>query len=174
VVRRREYRLGAPDRPARDELPDQQRGQGRTAGDLRRDPGIPHRGVPSGSPAGAAARVSQGLVVVPTDSATATQRAKYRAYADARTPRTSQPQGPQRLLFARDLVGTSARIAEELYAHHGFQQVREVVFALPFSFAPDDYLQILGDIASHLGPALGWRRRPRSDNRRVPQRVSVG
>jgi alkanesulfonate monooxygenase SsuD/methylene tetrahydromethanopterin reductase-like flavin-dependent oxidoreductase (luciferase family) len=108
-------------------------------------------------PAGAAARVSQGLVVVPTDSATAAQRAKYQAYADARLPRTSSPQGPQRLLFARDLVGPSARIAEELYAHAGFQQVREVVFALPFSFAPEDYLQILTDIASHLGPALGWR-----------------
>jgi hypothetical protein len=60
-------------------------------------------------------------------------------------------------LFARDLVGPSARIAEELYAHAGFQQVREVVFALPFSFAPEDYLQILTDIASHLGPALGWQ-----------------
>jgi alkanesulfonate monooxygenase SsuD/methylene tetrahydromethanopterin reductase-like flavin-dependent oxidoreductase (luciferase family) len=108
-------------------------------------------------PAGAAARVSQGLVVVPTDSATAAQRAKYRAYADARTARTSQPQGPQRLLFARDLVGTSAQIAEDLYAHAGFRQVREVVFALPFNFAPEDYLQILTDIATHLGPTLGWQ-----------------
>jgi hypothetical protein len=35
--------------------------------------------------------------------------------------------------------------------------VREVVFALPFSFAPDDYLQILTDLATHLGPALGWK-----------------
>jgi alkanesulfonate monooxygenase SsuD/methylene tetrahydromethanopterin reductase-like flavin-dependent oxidoreductase (luciferase family) len=107
-------------------------------------------------PAGAAARVSQGLVVVPTDSATPAQRAKYRAYADARTPRTLQPQGPQQILFARDIVGTSAQIAEELYAHAGFLQVREVVFALPFSFEPEDYLQILTDIATHLGPALGW------------------
>jgi alkanesulfonate monooxygenase SsuD/methylene tetrahydromethanopterin reductase-like flavin-dependent oxidoreductase (luciferase family) len=107
-------------------------------------------------PAGAAARVSQGLVVVPTDSATPAQRAKYQAYADARTPRTLQPRGPQQMLFARDLVGTSAQIAEELYAHAGFQRVREVVFALPFNFAPDDYQQILTDLASHLGPALGW------------------
>jgi alkanesulfonate monooxygenase SsuD/methylene tetrahydromethanopterin reductase-like flavin-dependent oxidoreductase (luciferase family) len=108
-------------------------------------------------PDGADARVSQGLVVIPTDSATAAQRAKYRAYAEARTPRTAEPQGPQRLLFARDIVGSSAQIAEELYAHAGFQQVREVVFALPFSFAPDDYLQILTDLATHLGPALGWK-----------------
>ncbi|MCW0214867.1 MAG: LLM class flavin-dependent oxidoreductase [Pseudonocardia sp.] len=108
-------------------------------------------------PGGAAARVSQGLVVIPTDSASAEQKAKYQAYADARTPRTAEPQGPARMLFARDIVGPSARIAEELYAHAGFREVREVVFALPFSFAPEDYLQILTDMATHLGPALGWR-----------------
>jgi hypothetical protein len=32
-----------------------------------------------------------------------------------------------------------------------------VVFALPFSFDHDDYVQILTDIATKLGPALGWR-----------------
>jgi alkanesulfonate monooxygenase SsuD/methylene tetrahydromethanopterin reductase-like flavin-dependent oxidoreductase (luciferase family) len=57
-------------------------------------------------PAGAAARVSQGLVVIPTDSATAAQRAKYTAYVEARTPRTTTPQGPARLLFAPDILGT--------------------------------------------------------------------
>jgi alkanesulfonate monooxygenase SsuD/methylene tetrahydromethanopterin reductase-like flavin-dependent oxidoreductase (luciferase family) len=108
-------------------------------------------------PAGGAARVSQGLVVVPTDSASPEQRAKYAAYAEARTPRTTTPQGPARMLFARDLVGTSAEIAEMLHAHPGFRLVREVVFALPFSFAHDDYVQILTDIATRLGPALGWR-----------------
>src|SRR5580704_4740246 len=44
--------------------------------------------------AGAAARVSQGLVVIPTDSASAGQRAKYAAYVAARTPRTEAPVGP--------------------------------------------------------------------------------
>ncbi len=44
-----------------------------------------------------------------------------------------------------------------LYAHAGFRLVREVVFALPFSFAPQDYVQILTDVATRLGPALGWR-----------------
>ncbi|MGY1823139.1 LLM class flavin-dependent oxidoreductase [Geodermatophilus sp. SYSU D00079] len=108
-------------------------------------------------PDGAAARVSQGLVVIPTDSATAGQRERYAAYAAARTPRTATPQGPARLLFARDLVGTSEQIAEQLYAHAGFQEVAEVVFALPFSFTDADYEQILTDIATRLGPALGWR-----------------
>jgi alkanesulfonate monooxygenase SsuD/methylene tetrahydromethanopterin reductase-like flavin-dependent oxidoreductase (luciferase family) len=105
----------------------------------------------------AAARVSQGLVVIPTDSATPEQRAKYAAYAEARTPRTATPQGPARMMFAVDLVGTADEIAERLYANPGFRLVREVVFALPFSFAHDDYVQILTDIATKLGPALGWR-----------------
>ncbi|MGY1810955.1 LLM class flavin-dependent oxidoreductase [Blastococcus sp. SYSU D00669] len=108
-------------------------------------------------PDGAAARVSQGLVVIPTDGATAEQRARYAAYVEARTPRTAAPQGPARMLFARDLLGTSEQIAEALYAHAGFREVTEVAFALPFSFAPEDYVQILTDIAEHLGPALGWR-----------------
>ncbi|MFQ1003942.1 LLM class flavin-dependent oxidoreductase [Modestobacter sp. SSW1-42] len=103
-----------------------------------------------------AGRVSQGLVVIPTDSATPEQRAKYEAYAAERTPRTRSPQGPGRLMFAADLVGTAEQIAEQLYAHAGFREVEEVVFALPFSFEADDYVQILTDIAGELGPALGW------------------
>jgi alkanesulfonate monooxygenase SsuD/methylene tetrahydromethanopterin reductase-like flavin-dependent oxidoreductase (luciferase family) len=102
-------------------------------------------------------RVSQGLVVIPTDSATPEQRARYAAYVEARTPRTTGPQGPARMLFARDLLGGSEEIAEALYAHAGFREVTEVVFALPFDFAPADYEQILTDVATRLGPALGWR-----------------
>ena len=60
-------------------------------------------------------------------------------------------------MFEKDLVGTAAEIAEQLYAHAGFREVREVVFALPFSFEHEDYVQILTDIAAALGPALGWR-----------------
>src|SRR5205085_1502088 len=102
-------------------------------------------------------RLSQGLVVVPTDSASSAQRAKYEQYAESRLARTTSPQGPARMLFAPDLVGTSEEIAEQLYAHAGFRAVDEVAFALPFSFAEDDYVQILGDIATRLGPLLGWR-----------------
>ena len=86
-------------------------------------------------PAGDDARASQGLVVIPTDSATPAQREKYAAYVAARAPRTARPQGPGRLLFAPD---------------------REVVFALPFGFEHEDYVQILTDTATRLGPALGW------------------
>jgi alkanesulfonate monooxygenase SsuD/methylene tetrahydromethanopterin reductase-like flavin-dependent oxidoreductase (luciferase family) len=102
------------------------------------------------------ARVSQGLVVIPTDSATSGQREKYQRYVDERTPRTRAPQGPKGMLFAPDLIGTSDELAERLYAHAGFQEVDEVAFALPFSFDHEDYVQILTDIAGNLGPALGW------------------
>jgi alkanesulfonate monooxygenase SsuD/methylene tetrahydromethanopterin reductase-like flavin-dependent oxidoreductase (luciferase family) len=108
-------------------------------------------------PAGERARVSQGLVVIPTDGASAEQRAKYANYVEKRTARTAAPQGPARMMFARDLLGTSSQIAEQLYAHLGFLEVDEVAFALPFTFDLDDYVQILTDIATRLGPALGWQ-----------------
>jgi alkanesulfonate monooxygenase SsuD/methylene tetrahydromethanopterin reductase-like flavin-dependent oxidoreductase (luciferase family) len=108
-------------------------------------------------PDGEQARVSQGLVVIPTDTATPEQRAKYEEYARTRLPRTAAPMGPQRMLFAPDLVGTSAQIAEQLNSHVGFQQVDEVAFALPFTFDHADYVQILTDMATVLGPALGWQ-----------------
>jgi hypothetical protein len=59
-------------------------------------------------------------------------------------------------MFAPDLVGTSDQIAESLYAHVAFREVDEVAFALPFTFAHEDYVQILTDLATRLGPALGW------------------
>jgi alkanesulfonate monooxygenase SsuD/methylene tetrahydromethanopterin reductase-like flavin-dependent oxidoreductase (luciferase family) len=107
-------------------------------------------------PDGDNARVSQGLVVIPTDSASPAQRAKYLAYAESRLPRTAAPVGPARMLFSPDIVGTSAQIADRLHSHAGYLEVDEVAFALPFSFDHEDYVQILGDIAGSLGPALGW------------------
>ncbi len=108
-------------------------------------------------PDGERARVSQGLVVIPTDSASASQRRRYEEYAAHRTPRTATPQGPARMMFAPDLVGPSEQLAERLHAHAGYREVSEVAFALPFSFEHDDYVQILTDLATRLGPALGWR-----------------
>jgi hypothetical protein len=104
--------------------------------------------------------VSQGLVVIPTDGASPAQREKYAAYVAGRRPRTTAPQGPGRLMFARDLVGPSEQIAAELHAHAGFQEVTEVAFALPFTFDEPDYVQILTDMATRLGPALGWNPAP--------------
>jgi len=108
-------------------------------------------------PDGDQARVSQGLVVIPTDTASPEQRRKYTEFAARRLPRTATPQGPARLLFAPDLVGPSAQIAERLHEHAAFAEIDEVAFALPFTFEPGDYVQILTDIATRLGPDLGWK-----------------
>ncbi len=109
-------------------------------------------------PDGDRARVSQGLVVIPTDTASPEQRDEVRGSTRSNGRRVPpRPQGPARMMFALDLVGTSAEIAERLYAHAAFQEIDEVAFALPFSFEHDDYVQILTDIATVLGPALGWR-----------------
>lgn len=102
------------------------------------------------------ARVSQGLVVIPTDSATDDQIRRYREYADSRLERTRSPQGPRGMLFSPDYVGPSDELADRLYEHAGFQRASEAAFALPFTFAPDDYAQIIGDLAEKLGPRLAW------------------
>jgi alkanesulfonate monooxygenase SsuD/methylene tetrahydromethanopterin reductase-like flavin-dependent oxidoreductase (luciferase family) len=138
-----------------------------TSSVVRAEPGLPAdfaaiqlahiRAFRAAHPLGDDARVSQGLVVIPTDGATAAQRTKYAAYVQARTPRTASPVGPARMLFSRDVLGTSEQIAETLYAHASFREVTEVAFALPFTFEPEDYVQILTDMAEKLGPALGWQ-----------------
>jgi alkanesulfonate monooxygenase SsuD/methylene tetrahydromethanopterin reductase-like flavin-dependent oxidoreductase (luciferase family) len=101
-------------------------------------------------------RVSQGLVVIPTDSATADQIDRYRAYAASRFERTKSPQGPRGVLFSPDYVGTSDELADQLFDHAGFQRADEVAFALPFTFDESDYVQIVTDLAEKLGPRLGW------------------
>jgi len=103
------------------------------------------------------ARVSQGLVVIPTDTANAEQRERYLAYAASRAHRVGVPHGPKRMLFAPDLVGPSAQIADTLLTSRAFADVDEVAFALPFTFDEADYVQILEDIAGILAPLLGWR-----------------
>ena len=50
LVRRRQSALGRVGGGQRDELPDQQRGQGRRVGGLRGDPAVPHPEVPGASP----------------------------------------------------------------------------------------------------------------------------
>jgi hypothetical protein len=67
-----------------------------------------------------------------------------------------RPQGPGRLLFSPDLVGSSAEIADRLYRHAAFCEIDEVAFALPFTFERNKYVQILTDIATGVGPTLGW------------------
>lgn len=95
-------------------------------------------------------------MVIPTDSATNDQIRRYHEYAAARFERTKSPQGPRGMLFSPDYVGPSDELADQLFAHAGFQRADEVTFALPFTFGPEDYTQIIDDMAARLGPALGW------------------
>ena len=112
-------------------------------------------------PDGDRARVSQGLVVIPTDTASPEQRAKYEEYAEKRLAAHRHAAGagphdvrarPRRHLRRDRRTALRAR---------RFREIDEVAFALPFTFDHDDYVQILTDIATRLGPALGWQ--PSSD-----------
>jgi alkanesulfonate monooxygenase SsuD/methylene tetrahydromethanopterin reductase-like flavin-dependent oxidoreductase (luciferase family) len=103
------------------------------------------------------ARAAQGLVVMPIDSASRDQIIRYRSYAEGRFERAQQPQGPRGMVASPDFVGTSDEIADVLLSHRAFQRVDEAVFALPFGFCEDDYIQIIADIATRLAPKLGWR-----------------
>lgn len=107
-------------------------------------------------PRGERARVSIGPVIIPTDSATSAQIERYEAYVASRSARVGVPQGPDRLLFAQDLLGTSEQLAERLAGLASFQAVDELVVALPFTFEHEDYVQILEDLAMKLAPLLGW------------------
>jgi alkanesulfonate monooxygenase SsuD/methylene tetrahydromethanopterin reductase-like flavin-dependent oxidoreductase (luciferase family) len=108
---------------------------------------------------GGTPRVSQGLVVIPTDHATADQKARYEAYVEhRRTVGVGRIQsfGPKKMITAPDLIGSSDEITEQLIDLAAFRAVEEVAFALPFDFEADDYTQILTDIAGGLAPKLGW------------------
>jgi alkanesulfonate monooxygenase SsuD/methylene tetrahydromethanopterin reductase-like flavin-dependent oxidoreductase (luciferase family) len=102
------------------------------------------------------ARAAQGLVVMPIDSASREQINRYRSYAEGRFERAHRPQGPRGIVASPDFVGTSDEIADILRTHCAFQRVDEAVFALPFGFCEDDYVQIIADIATRLAPKLGW------------------
>ncbi|MEV5840622.1 LLM class flavin-dependent oxidoreductase [Streptomyces sp. NPDC051985] len=108
-------------------------------------------------PAGRPARVALGRVIVPLDSADAATRARYRAYAASRHERTLAPQGPKRVLFAPDVVGTAEEILERLTADPVLAQVSELRLELPYEFRREEYEQILHDVRHLIAPELGWR-----------------
>lgn len=102
-------------------------------------------------------RVAVGRVVLPTDSADAATRERYREYERSRHERTLSPQGERRILFAPDYVGPSAEIAERLLADGVVGDVAEFRLELPYELARQDYEQVLHDVATSLGPAIGWK-----------------
>ncbi|WP_375387164.1 LLM class flavin-dependent oxidoreductase [uncultured Amnibacterium sp.] len=107
---------------------------------------------------GGAGRIALGRVIVPTDSADAATRERYRAYGAARLERTTSEHGPKGTRFARDLIGTSEQILEALAADPILDEVTELRLELPYELTGADYRQILTDFAAGVAPHLGWRR----------------
>lgn len=101
-------------------------------------------------------RVAVARVIVPTDGTSPDQRTKYEQYAQARTPRTLQVQGVNTLI-ARDVLGSEEEIVAYIQADPAFQAADDYLFELPFEFQLDDWKQILTQLATRIGPALGWK-----------------
>ncbi|WP_019203114.1 LLM class flavin-dependent oxidoreductase [Tsukamurella sp. 1534] len=113
------------------------------------------------SAGGAGRRVAVGRVIVPTDGADRATAQRYRAYARSRHERTLSAHGDRRTLFAEDLVGSTAEIAERLATDAALAGVTELRLELPYEFDVRDYEQILTDAVS-LVPRLREAARPRS------------
>lgn len=109
-------------------------------------------------PAGEAAHVSQARVVVPLDGATPEQEARYRAYVDRRTPRTRGVVG-EKTIIAPDVLGSLEQIVESYRRDESFALADEVIFELPFELEPADWRHLLHQLATRVGPALGWAPR---------------
>lgn len=107
-------------------------------------------------PDGTAARASVARVIVPTDGATVAQARKYRAYAEARNPRTERVHG-RNTIIARDVLGSLDEIVAHIRDDLAFRAADDYLFELPFEFELDDWKQILTQLATRIGPALGWR-----------------
>ncbi|QBE48438.1 LLM class flavin-dependent oxidoreductase [Leucobacter triazinivorans] len=108
-------------------------------------------------PSGDAARVSVARVIVPTDGATDAQAAKYRDYAEARAPRTRKVHG-KNTIIALDVLGSTEEIVEYITTDVAFRAADDYLFELPFEFELADWKHILHQLATEIGPALGWRR----------------
>jgi alkanesulfonate monooxygenase SsuD/methylene tetrahydromethanopterin reductase-like flavin-dependent oxidoreductase (luciferase family) len=108
-------------------------------------------------------RIALGRVIVPTDSADEDSRRRYAAFAQSRHARTLAPQGERRILFARDLVGTSEQILEWLAQDPILPLVTELRLELPYDLALQQYDQILTDFSSRIASEIGWNPSSRAD-----------
>lgn len=106
--------------------------------------------------AGDAARATVARVVVPTDGASPEQLRRYRDYVEGRSPRTGRVHG-RNTIIARDLIGSTDEIVAAILADVAFQEADDYLFELPFEFGLDDWKHILHQLATRIGPELGWR-----------------
>jgi hypothetical protein len=89
------------------------------------------------------------------DGADEKARCRYMEYADTRRERTLAPQGEQRTLFARDLVGSADEIPDALYRDRVLAQGRELRLELPCNFEFEECEQILNDFVNLIAPEVG-------------------
>ena len=157
LVRRRRPVFGRMGGGARTQSAEQQRRARRGGRRLRRaSSGRRSTSSATGIRSGQAARASQGLVVMPTDTPPAEQAAKYQAFAEREIRPHDHPAGAAaHAVRAGPRRARRRRSPMRLRAHAGYQAVDEVVFALPFTLEHDDYVQILTDIAGILGTPAG-------------------
>ncbi|TSI15374.1 LLM class flavin-dependent oxidoreductase [Brevibacterium aurantiacum] len=100
-------------------------------------------------------RVSIARVIVPTDGASPHQVRRYRDYAEARTPRTKKVHG-KNTIIATDVLGSNEEIVDRLLSDPAFAQSDDYLFELPFEFELEDWRHILHQLATEIGPKLGW------------------
>lgn len=81
---------------------------------------------------------------------------KYREYAEARTPRTKRVHG-KNTIIALDVLGSLEEIVGFIEHDVAFQAADDYLFELPFEFELDDWKQMLHQLATRIGPVLGWR-----------------
>ncbi|MBN9612036.1 MAG: LLM class flavin-dependent oxidoreductase, partial [Actinobacteria bacterium] len=110
----------------------------------------------AGLPSGSQARVAVARVVVPTDGASPAQLAKYRAYVEARTPRTAKIHGANTII-AKDLIGSTEEIVARIREDVAYQATDDYLFELPFEFELEDWRHITEQLATAIAPELGWR-----------------
>ncbi|MFZ4842292.1 LLM class flavin-dependent oxidoreductase [Mycetocola saprophilus] len=94
-------------------------------------------------------------VVVPTEGATPAQLGLYRDYVERRTPRTREVHGP-RTIIAPDFLGSTTEIVDSIAQDPGFAAADDYLVELPFEFGLDEWKHILEQVATRIGPALGW------------------
>lgn len=100
-------------------------------------------------------RVTVARVIVPTDGATDAQVEKYRAYAEGRNPRTEGIVG-RNTIIAKDVLGSLDDILEFVANDAAIQAADDLLFELPFEMELADWKQMLEQLATRVGPALGW------------------
>lgn len=107
-------------------------------------------------PDGYTGRVSVARVIVPTDGATDHRIARYRDYVEARTPRTKKVHG-KNTIIAMDVLGSLDEIVEFITRDAAFQIGDDYLFELPFELGLDEWKHMLEQLATRIGPALGWK-----------------